>query len=415
MTSRLGESLAPLRERPFRLLWVGQTTSAIGDAMTPVALTFAVLDAGSASDLGVVFAAYTISQVVFILAGGVWADRLERRLVMLGADVVRAVVHGAVGVALLAGAAELWHFVAAAAIGGAAQSFFGPASTGLIPQTVSAARLQQANALIGMTRSGTWVLGPALSGLVVGTIGSGWVFAIDGVTFLVSAFFLARLRVVHETLERQTFLRDLAAGWREVRARRWLWASLLGFGFGNMAWGAQGILGPVVAEQELGGAAAWGALGAAMGVGGIAGAALALRWRPDRILLASTVVTFLMGVYVAAFAVLPLAGLLPLAALASVSIMVSNTLWETTLQQHVPRHVLSRVSSYDWMVSLVFMPVGFVMWGPLSEWIGLDAILWLAAGGVVAAHAVVLLVPEIWTLRRADAAGIAEPEPLAVG
>jgi MFS family permease len=160
-------NLDPLRERPFRLLWLAAATSAVGDAMTPVALTFAVLDtADSAGALGLVFAAFTLSRSVFILAGGVWSDRLERRVVMLACDLVRCGALSALAVLVISGQAELWEFIVLAVVVGAAESFFAPASTGLVPQTVSRTRLQDANALLALTRSGTWIVGPAVSGVI---------------------------------------------------------------------------------------------------------------------------------------------------------------------------------------------------------------------------------------------------------
>ncbi len=156
--------LGALDERPFRLLWLGQSASAIGDALVPVALAFTVLGDldGSAGDLGLVLASFTLSRVLFILVGGVWADRLPRRMVMLVCDVVRAVAQAFVAAALLTGVLEIWMLAAASAVVGGTAAFFGPASTGLIPETVSRARLQQANALMSLSQSATSVFGPAL-------------------------------------------------------------------------------------------------------------------------------------------------------------------------------------------------------------------------------------------------------------
>ena len=400
------ESLAPLRERPFRLLWLAATTSAVGDAMTPVALTFAVLDAtDSAAALGLVFAAFTLSHSVFILAGGVWADRLERRVVMLTCDLVRGVALLALAILVISGRAALWEFVVLAVVVGAAQSFFAPASTGLVPQAVSRPQLQNANALLALTRSGTWIAGPALSGLIVATAGPGWVFAIDATTFAASAVLLAGVHVSAAAApQRRAFLADLAEGWRAVRARRWLWASLLSFGIGNMAWGAQGVLGPIVAEQELGGAAAWGIIATAGGIGGALGGVIALRWKPSRPLVAGHLVTMAMAAYVLLFALSLPTVVIALGSFAAfVSIVVGNTLWETVLQSEIPQDVLSRVSSYDWAISLVFMPIGFALWGPISDLVGVDTALVAAALVSAGAKLGPLAVRELRDMRRVDA------------
>jgi MFS family permease len=399
------ESLAPLRERPFRLLWLASATSAVGDAMTPVALTFAVLDAtDSAAALGIVFAAFTLSHSVFILAGGVWADRLERRVVMLSCDVIRGIALLGLAVLVISGRAALWQFVVLAAVVGAAESFFAPASTGLVPQTVSRARLQNANALLALNRSASWIVGPALSGLIVAAVGAGWVFAIDAATFAASATILGMLRVGSVLVaERRSFLTELAEGWRAVRERRWLWVCLMSFGIGNMAWGAQGVLGPIVAEDELGGAAAWGAILTAGGIGGAVGGVVALRWRPSRPLVASLLVVLAMAAYLLLFAFsLPTAVLALGAFAAFVSIVVGNTLWETVLQSEVPQDVLSRVSSYDWALSLVFMPIGFALWGPISDLVGVHAAFVAAAVVFAATKLGPVAVPDVRNLRRAD-------------
>jgi MFS family permease len=399
------ESLAPLRERPFRLLWLASATSAVGDAMTPVALTFAVLDAtDSAAALGLVFAAFTLSHSVFILAGGVWADRLERRVVMLSCDVIRGTALLALAMLVISGRAALWQFVALAAVVGAAESLFGPASTGLVPQTVSRARLQNANALLAFNRSASWIVGPALSGLIVAAVGPGWVFAIDAATFATSATILGMLRVGSVLVaERRSFLTELAEGWRAVRERRWLWVSLMSFGIGNMAWGAQGVLGPIVAEDELGGAAAWGAILTAGGIGGAVGGLVALRWRPARPLLASHLVVLAMAGELLLFAFSSRTAVLALGGFAAfVSIVVGNTLWETVLQSEVPQDVLSRVSSYDWAISLVFMPIGFALWGPISDLVGVHTAFVAAALVFAATKLGPVAVAEVRNLRRAD-------------
>jgi MFS family permease len=324
-------------------------------------------------------------------------------MVMLACDVLRGIAQLVLAVLVISGEARLWQFIVLAVVVGSAESFFGPASTGLMPQTVSAEQLQQANALMALTRSGSWVFGPALSGLIVAAAGAGWVFVIDAATFAVSALFLSRLRLPPAPLaERQSFFADLAHGWRAVRSRRWLWPSLIAFGIGNLAWGAQGVLGPLVAQEELGGASAWGLIATCGGIGGVLGGIVALRWKPGRPLVASHLIILTLGVYVLLYTPpLPLVAIAAGSLVAIFSIVVANTLWETVLQREVPQETLSRVSSYDWAISLVFMPIGFAVWGPLSEWIGLDTTLVIAAAVIVATKLVVALVPEVRALRGA--------------
>jgi MFS family permease len=406
--------LGPLEERPFRLLWLGQGVSAIGDALIAVALAFAVLSDldGSATELGVVFAAYTVSRVVFILAGGVWADRLPRRLVMLTADLVRVVTQGLTALVLLAGVAQLWQLVVAATIAGSAQAFFGPASTGFVPETVSPGRLQQANALMGLSRSASEVVGPALSGVIIATAGTGWAFALDSATFAVSAAFLLAIRTPGRAVqsERQTFLRDLARGWREIVSRTWLWTSFIAFSLGNFGIAAFVILGSLIARDELGGASDWGLIVTGGAIGGILAGAVALRYRPQRPLVpgfASLLLTPLpLILLVRPFPALVLA---VASALSWGSVAFFNALWETVLQQQIPAEALSRVSSYDWMVSLVLMPIGFALAGPTADWLGVDATLWLAAALSGIPVLGVLALPSVRAVRTKPAKLTAEP------
>ncbi len=187
LRDRIRPLLGPLGEGPFRMLWLGQTTSAVGDAMIPVAIAFAVIHlGGDAAGIGLVLTAFTVPRLVFILAGGVWADRLPRQLVMLAADVIRGAVQVWFAILLLGGHAELWHLAAGAAVIGAASAFFVPASSGLIPQVVSPSHLQQGNALMSLSRNATGIIGPSVSGLLVVTLGVGWIFAIDAATFIAS-------------------------------------------------------------------------------------------------------------------------------------------------------------------------------------------------------------------------------------
>jgi len=402
----LRANLGALEEHNFRLLWLGQTGSTIGDGLTFVAIAFAVLGiGGTATDIGIVFAAYSLPNVVFLLAGGVWADRLPRNLVMLSSDALRAVVQTALAVLLFTGSAEIWHIILAAALHGTASAFFAPASTGLMPQVVSPGRLQQANALMAVSRGAAFIIGPAVSGILTAASGPGLVFAIDAVTYAMSMATLALLRIPRAPAgaEHASFASELAHGWREVRSRSWLVASLPAFAVSNVALGAFMVLGPVIVDRELGGAAEWGLILTAGAVGGLLGGTLALRWKPARplaigfgVMVVSASRTLLL---VPPLPVLMIA----IASFASMAaITISSTLWNTVLQQRIPQASLSRVSSYDWMVSLVFVPVAFAVVGPLAATIGEVPTLLLAASIGIAANGGVLLVPSVRNMRRLD-------------
>ena len=412
LRSFLRSATDALSERDFRLLWIGQTGSAIGDSLVGIALTFAVLQlTGSAADLGLVLAAFALPRVVFTLAGGVWSDRLPRQRVMVACDLLRAAAQAVVSTLLITGNAEIWHLIALAIVMGSAAAFFTPASVGLMPEIVSVARVQQANALVSISQSAAHIFGPLLAGLIVVTIGPGWAFAIDGASFLVSAGFLLAMHVSPRPVPtRRAFIVELAEGWREVSGRSWVLVSILTFSLSNVALGAFQVLGPLVANEKLGGAAAWGVVGAGAALGGIAGGAIALRWRPDRPLIPAFLVMLVAQVELLLLIPPYPALVVAMGAFVTIAaIVISNTLWDTMLQQHIPRDAISRVSGYDWMVSLIFQPLAFAAVGPLADRIGVSETLLIAAGIGLAANSAVLLVPSVRNLRRKEGSLIDRP------
>ena len=391
-------SLGALRERQFRLLFTGQIVSLLGDALTGVALAFAVLDlTGSATDLGIVFAAKTVPLVAFLLVGGVFADRLPRRVVMLVADVVRFVAQGAVALLVLTHSAHVWELVVLQAISGTATAFFNPASTGLTPLTVSPERLQQANALRGTAMALSGIVGSALSGVLVVTIGPGWALAIDSITFAVSAFFLAQLRLPPQvTLPPQTFLRDLRDGWHEFASRTWVWAIVVGAAVGNMMVSIFVVLGAVISKESLGGPGAWALIVTALGIGSLLGSIVALRLHVRRPLFLGSALVGLFALPIALLALhAPVVVIAGAALLGGAGNLIFNALWETTLQQHIPQAALSRVSAYDWFGSLAFQPLGLVIAGPAAAAIGSSTTLWIAAGVFLVQTLAILAIPSV--------------------
>jgi MFS family permease len=386
-------------ERAFRILWLGQASSALGSSLVPVALAFAVLGlTGSASALGLVLSAAFVSRVVLLLLGGVVADRLPRQTVMLGADLLRTVSQGVVAALLIIGHARVWELVVLIALFGAGDAFFAPASTGLVPETVQAERLQQANALVSLSRSVALVAGPTVAGLLVAGIGPGWVFAIDAATFAVSSCSLARLRLPRSVNEapRATVLMELRGGWREVRSRTWVWATIIRFSMSNVAIAPLFVLGPFVADKSLGGATAWGLIGTAGGIGAVLGDAAALRLRPGRPLLAGGLAASLWALEPVLLArPFPTAVIAVAAALGFGASGFSNALWFTALQERIPRHTLSRVSSYDWLGSILFQPAGLALAGPLAAAIGAPTTLLGSAAVQASACIAVSLSPSV--------------------
>lgn len=400
------ERFGPLRERSFRLLWLGRTGSAVGDSMIPVALIWTVGHDlhGGPKWLGIVLAANLVGGGAVTLAGGVWADRLPRRLVLIAADLTRLLTQSVTAVLLFSGTAQAWELAILQGMAGAAAGFFNPASTALIPQTVSAERLQQANALVGFSQSATRIFGPSLSGLLIAVAGAGWVFAVDAGSFLFSVAFVTAMKVApHARPVAQRFRTDLADGWREVRRHRWLTAGFLGYAIGNIGIGAYIVVGSLVVIDSFGGAWAWALIVGAAAVGGTLGGVVAYRIRPRHPVAAAFGIWTLTALPpLALVRPLPLIAVMVAGLFFGASILVGNTLWETAMQQEVRPDRLARVASIDALLSICLMPVGQLLAGTLESGIGVRATLLLAAALMCVPNlAVVVFVRDVREVRGA--------------
>jgi MFS family permease len=399
-----------LVERDFRLLFAATSISSFGDLVATVALAFAVLDVGGASDLGVVLAVRQTVSAFILVFGGVLSDRLPRNRILVGASALQGAAQAAMAATVLTGDATVLSFALLGALWGVGDGFVVPAEVGLIPQTVTPPRLQQANALQGLSRGAVRVLGPAVGGLLVVALNPGWALAVDSLTFFVSAALLARIRIPPRT---QTvplrYLRELRDGWREFRTRTWLWSTVLLFSVGNLVFQFSSVLGPAIANERLGGAGAWAAILASGGVGSLAGGLLALRYRPRRPLVASIVFSASIVPMFATLAVVAPTDVIAAASFVfGLGIALHVTLWFTVFQREVPEHAQSRVSSYDALGSVVLMPLGSAIAGPLALAIGTSAAMWVAAGVIVANTSLMLMIPAVRGIR-------SESGPVAAG
>ena len=372
--------------------------------MAPVALSFAVLDlSGSTTKLGIVLTARQVPTVLFILFGGVWADRLPRHHVMVASNVISGASQAVAAALLISGHAELWHLAVLAAINGSSSAFFFPASSGVVPQTVPKSLLQQANATLRLGLNATNITGAAVGGLLVALTSPGWALAVDAVSYGVAALAIQAMNLPPGLrVAGSTVLHELHDGWRDFWSRTWLWAIVLQFALVlAVDSGAIYVLGPEVAKQDLGGAGAWGAVLAATAIGLVLTGAVMLRWRPRRILRTAT-----FGVFPLALPLIALAGPAPLpvvlvAAFASgVGIEVFGVLWETTMQQEIPGEKLSRLSAFDALGSIGLTPFGLAVAGPIAAAIGNRAAFLGAAAVIVVATGLVLLSREVRTLER---------------
>jgi MFS family permease len=394
------------RGREFRLLFAGQTVSSFGDRLVMVAMPFAVLAIPGAglSDVGLVLGSSALTLALFVLVGGVWADRLPRQLTMLGSDVIRAVAQAATAALLITDHAQVWHLIVLQMVYGAAEAFFRPAALGLVPQVVERDEIQSANALMSLSMNVGMVAGPAAAGLLVAAAGAGVALAVDAGSFLVSALALALLkpRPVVRSEDRTSFLSELAGGWREVTSRTWVWSLILSFtAYHFLVLPSLFVLGPAVAESDRGGAAAWGIISTGFGIGAVTGSLLALRWRPQRpgVVVATALC---LGATQCSIVVSPLSTpvVALLEALTGVGVVVCFTVWETALQERIPEAAQSRVSSFDYLGSLTLMPLGYLVVGPAAELLGNKGAALAATLITLAVALAVAAGRDVRTLRR---------------
>ena len=373
-------ALTPLRNREFRLLWTGMSTSLIGNGILLVALAWQVYDlSGLPAAMSAVGVALSLPQVVTLLIGGVVSDRFDPRRVMLASDLVRAVVMATLAVLSLTGAIQLWHIITLTAVYGAAAGFFGPAFDTLVPQIVADEDLVAANALDQFIRpAGMQIFGPMLGGAFIAIGGAGWAFAADAATFVVSVTCLLAMRRIATPAPveevQESFWQELREGFTYVRSHVWLWGTFLSATFTYLLFvGPTEVLLPYVIKTELGGSAtALGLVLTSGGLGAIA-AAVSVGWTglPRRFM------TFMYGTW--AIATLAVAGYGLATAtwqLAAACVVVNGLeaagtiAWATAKQRLVPGRLLGRVSSVDWFVSTALLPLSYALAAPVASWIG---------------------------------------------
>jgi hypothetical protein len=401
--ARVKGRLAVLAERDFRRFYAGYSTSLLGSAMSAVALTFAVLGSGgTATDLGFVFAAGVIPQVLFMLGGGVIADRLGKRKAMLGADTVRLAAQGTLAGALLVTTPPIWLFVLLAAVGGTGEALFTPALAGLTPAIVQPAKLADANALIGVAASAARVIGPALAGGLVALTSPAVVIAVDAATFGVSLFALSLLNVASGQPACRSPWRDLVDGWNQFRSQAWLCVITVQFALFNLlTWAPFLLLGPLLARQYLGGAPAWGFVVAAMALGAVlSGLTLVGRKVPRRPLIVAAIGTYGYGVPCLMLSLqLPLYAVAAGAFLAGTGSAVFNTYSSTVTQQRVPQEMLARVNAFTLTGAYALGSAGLAVIGPVAALIGAGPMLGFAAAYNLLSTTVVLASRPIRSVR----------------
>jgi MFS family permease len=410
----LTQRVPVLAIRDFRVLLADRVLAPGSFAFSIVGVSFAVLDEthGSTSVLSYVLAAQIAPSIVFVLLGGVIADRLAPQRVIVAGNLMMAVGEGTFGIMVLAGHPAVWQMIGLECLTGTGMAIFYPASTALLPRIVPAESMQQASAVSRLAMNGAQMGGSVLAGFCVAAIGPGWALAICGTGLIGTLPLMLSLRVApHERGQDASMLRDLREGWSEFRSHTWIWTITAQFAVVMMAWyGAFTVLGPAVVRLHFGshhGAAAWGAITAADSLGLIVGGLVSFRFTPRRPML----FIVLIG---ASIAVTPVAlGMfwpLPLICCASfalgIAIEIMMVQWTVAMARQIPPEKLARVASYDALGTVMAMPLGAVIAGPVAAWATMSRAQFGAAALIVVASLLALIPRDIRQLR---AGQVAEP------
>lgn len=399
------QALAPLRERNFRLYFSSRVVNLLGSLMAPVALAFAVLEiSDSPTALGVVLAAHSIPMVVFLLAGGVLADRFGRTLVIQSSNVAAGVTQLAIAVLVITGTAEIWHLVILTAVNGVAAAAALPALASVLPQLVPRDQLQQANVLVSMVRSGLAVAGPTISSLIVVGVGPGWALAVDGLAYLAAAALLAGIRLPRPVRSAgASAIADLREGWTYFRSTTWLWVVVAAFSvICAVHQGGFFTLGPVLAKDTAIGERGWGLILSAEALGLLVTGVVLLRVRLERPLFWGMLGTVLYAAPLVALGLTDSLLLVVAAAfVAGAGIEVFGLAWNLAMQENVPEDMLSRAFSYDALGSFAAIPLGQLLAGPLAVAFGLQPVMLVAGVSLAAVALLTLLSSSVRDLQRA--------------
>ncbi len=419
-SARWSNRTALLRQRDFRNFYLGYCTSMLGTGMSRIALTFAVLESGgSVTELGYVFAATVVPQVLFMIGGGVVADRLGRRPVMLITDTSRFVVQGVLAASLFLGRPALWEFVLLSALLSVGEGFFNPALGGLRADIAPRALLADANALIGVAQNAAAVLGPALAGTLVAVSSPALVIAFDAASYGVSVLALASLRIPPAGVPVQSAWRDLTESWRTFKSESWLWIVTVQFALFNLfTWAPYLLLGPILARAYLGGAAAWGIVTAAFAGGSVLGGVFMVgRRRPDRPLLYAAICTLGYPIPCLMLALrAPVYAVAGGALLAGLGGAIAGALDSTVQQQRIPAGMLARISAIQLTGAYALGSAAWVVIGPIAGLVGAVPLIAFGAGYAALSSAVVATLPSIRSVRWQPAqtpAGATDPGPAA--
>lgn len=400
-----GQPSTSLWSTGFRWYFVGSSVSLVGTAMAPVALAFSVLEhSRSAYDLGWVLAARSIPLVAFLLIGGAVADRFSRSTVLKLSNLGAASTQGLVAFLLLSGGYNIALIIVLEFLNGSLTAFTQPAMRGIIPQLVDKAQIRRANSLMASAKNAITILGPTAAGITVATVGGGWAIALDSASYLLAAYCISRIRITEEIARSsRSVLSDIRDGWSEFRSIPWVWSVVASLAVTNLLkTGIWSVLGPAIALTTIG-AASWGGVLSARAAGLLVMGLLMYRLSVRRLLG--------IGQLVFALGCLPLIALglgadtlwlIAAALMAGIGSGMFGPAWETSLQEHVPNNVLSRVTSYDDLFSYVTVPIGMMCAAPAGALLGNERVALIGGILFLVAALLPLLSSSVRNLRHGE-------------
>jgi len=388
--------------RNLRRLVISRFVSNLGNGLAPVAVAFGVLELpnGDGKALSLVMASTSLSLVLFSLLGGVIGDRFPRAWIVGGADILLALLVMANGIAYVTGNGSIILFTVVGFLGGVLNAIWYPAMSALTSDLAEPEILQDSNAATMLSSNIAMILGTAVAGVIVATIGPGWAIIIDGVTFLIAGLLVYSMRSatpVAERTESSSTIHEIKTGWREFSSRRWVFLVVISFSFVvSMERAVYSVLGPLVADEKLGGPKPWSLILATWAIGSVVGVLFAAKVRPRYPIRVAIIVQFPLFLW---FFSLGNTTNVYLIAIFSFFVGIAfdffYVLWVTTLQQHIPKESLSKVMSYDVLGSLALAPIGIAVAGPIAEHYGTSPVLNVISFAFIICMAAPLLSREV--------------------
>ena len=388
--------------RNLRRLVISRFVSNLGNGLAPVAIAFGVLELpnGDGKSLSLVMASTSLSLVLFSLLGGVIGDRFPRAWIVGGADILLAILVMANGIAYVTGNGSIILFTVVGFFSGVLNAIWYPAMSALTSDLADPEILQDSNAATMLSSNIAMILGTAVAGVIVATIGPGWAIIIDGVTFLVAGLLVYSMRSatpVAERSESSSTIHEIKTGWREFSSRRWVFLVVISFSFVvSMERAVYSVLGPLVADEKLGGPKPWSLILATWAIGSVVGVLFAAKVRPRYPIRVAIIVQFPLFLW---FFSLGNTTNVYLIAIFSFFVGIAfdffYVLWVTTLQQHIPKESLSKVMSYDVLGSLALAPIGIAVAGPIAEHYGTSPVLNVISFAFIVCMAAPLLSREV--------------------